>query len=51
MWVAFWHASRLSCSAALRTMAAKQGKGYQTLVLELLEKEASRATWCGEFSC
>lgn len=29
--------------AALRTMAAKQGKGYQTLIHELLEKAASRA--------
>jgi len=28
---------------ALRTMAAKQGKGYQTLIHELLEKAASRA--------
>jgi predicted DNA binding CopG/RHH family protein len=28
--------------AALRTMAAKQGKGYQTLIHELLEKAASR---------
>jgi hypothetical protein len=49
MRVAFWQASRLSCSVALRTMAAKQGKGYQTLILELLEKAAWRATWCGEF--
>jgi predicted DNA binding CopG/RHH family protein len=29
--------------AALRTMAAKQGKGYQTLIHELLEKAVSRA--------
>lgn len=29
--------------AALRNMAAKQGKGYQTLIHELLEKAASRA--------
>jgi len=29
--------------AALRSMAAKQGKGYQTLIHELLEKAASRA--------
>lgn len=29
--------------AALRKMAAKQGKGYQTLIHELLEKAASRA--------
>lgn len=29
--------------ATLRTMAAKQGKGYQTLIHELLEKAASRA--------
>lgn len=29
--------------AALRTMAAKQGKGYQTLIHELLEKAAFRA--------
>lgn len=28
---------------ALRNMAAKQGKGYQTLIHELLEKAASRA--------
>ena len=43
MRVVFWQASRLSRSAALRTMAAKQGKGYQTLIHQLLEKEASRA--------
>ncbi len=29
--------------AALRKMAAKQGKPYQTLIHELLEKAASRA--------
>lgn len=29
--------------AALRRMAAKQGKPYQTLIHELLEKAASRA--------
>lgn len=29
--------------AALRNMAAKQGKGYQTLIHELLEKAASQA--------
>jgi predicted DNA binding CopG/RHH family protein len=29
--------------AALRNMAAKQGKGYQTLIHELLEKAVSRA--------
>ncbi|MDH4097335.1 MAG: BrnA antitoxin family protein [Nitrospira sp.] len=28
---------------ALRSMAAKQGKGYQTLIHELLENAASRA--------
>lgn len=28
--------------ATLRKMAAKQGKGYQTLIHELLEKAASR---------
>lgn len=28
---------------ALRNMAARQGKGYQTLIHELLEKAASRA--------
>jgi hypothetical protein len=43
MRVAFWQASRLSCSAALRTMGAKQGKGCQTLIHKLLEKAASRA--------
>jgi predicted DNA binding CopG/RHH family protein len=42
MRVAFWQASHLSCSVALRNMAAKQGKGYQTLIHELLEKAASR---------
>jgi predicted DNA binding CopG/RHH family protein len=29
--------------ATLRNMAAKQGKGYQTLIHELLEKAAARA--------
>jgi predicted DNA binding CopG/RHH family protein len=29
--------------AVLRTIAAKQGKGYQALIHELLEKAASRA--------
>lgn len=38
-------AIRLSPSllASLRKMAAKQGKPYQTLIHELLEKAASRA--------
>jgi hypothetical protein len=36
-------ADQPSISAALRTMAAKQGKGYQSLIHELLEQAASRA--------
>jgi hypothetical protein len=35
-------AGQFSILAALRNMAAKQGKGYQTLVDELLVKAASR---------
>jgi hypothetical protein len=36
-------AGQPSIVVVFHTMAAKQGKGYQTLILELLEKEASRA--------
>jgi len=37
--------------AVFHAMAAKQGKGYQRLIFELLEKAASRAAWCEEFPC
>ena len=39
-----FHGGQPSIVAIIHTMAAKQGKGYQTLIHELLEKAVSSVT-------